>query len=204
MNETFYDILGVGRDASQAEIQAAYRQKARKYHPDAGEGSDAEKFRAVNEVYEVLSDPDKRRFYDANDFYDPTFDEGIAEAAAILFLASVKRHRGDPVKITIDNLFGEVASYRVRKAGLEQEVKKMSAALLRLSSRDKRKQEKLVGVILRSISELEADIMAMKRKIVVGDAIREYLTDIVWKPDEAASTPTASVTLSWPSAWVVD
>ena len=62
----FYDILGVSRTATQQEIQRSYRKLARQYHPDINRepGSD-ERFKDVSEAYDVLSDPDLRRRYDA-------------------------------------------------------------------------------------------------------------------------------------------
>ncbi len=61
----YYQVLGVTRDADAAEIKKAYRKRARKYHPDVYTGADAEnKFKEVNEAYQVLSDADKRARYD--------------------------------------------------------------------------------------------------------------------------------------------
>jgi molecular chaperone DnaJ len=61
----YYQVLGVSRDADAAEIKKAYRKRARKYHPDVYTGADAEdKFKEINEAYQVLSDPDKRARYD--------------------------------------------------------------------------------------------------------------------------------------------
>lgn len=63
MAKDYYDILGVSRDASEAEIKKAYRTLAHKYHPDKDSG-DEEKFKEVNEAYSVLSDKQKRAQYD--------------------------------------------------------------------------------------------------------------------------------------------
>ena len=60
----YYKILGVERDAKEAEIKTAYRRLARKYHPDVSKEKNAEeKFKEVSEAYEVLKDPEKRQAY---------------------------------------------------------------------------------------------------------------------------------------------
>jgi len=64
--QDYYETLGVQRDASPDAIRGAYRKLARKYHPDLNKTSEAEeRFKRVGEAYEVLSDPDKRKRYDA-------------------------------------------------------------------------------------------------------------------------------------------
>ncbi len=62
----YYEILGVSRDADTAAIKSAYRKLARKYHPDVNKTKEAEeKFKDINEAYEVLSDKAKRQRYDS-------------------------------------------------------------------------------------------------------------------------------------------
>lgn len=61
----YYDVLGVDKNAAAAELKAAYRKKALVYHPDRNKAADAEeKFKEVNEAYEVLSNPEKKQAYD--------------------------------------------------------------------------------------------------------------------------------------------
>ncbi|HPU44350.1 MAG TPA: DnaJ domain-containing protein, partial [Dictyoglomaceae bacterium] len=61
----YYEILGVERNATQEDIKKAYRKLVRQYHPDLNKDPGAQdKFKEINEAYEVLSDPQKRAQYD--------------------------------------------------------------------------------------------------------------------------------------------
>jgi curved DNA-binding protein len=63
--QDYYEILGAPRSADKSEIKKAYRKLARKYHPDVNQdGGNEDKFKQVNEAYEVLKDDDKRQAYD--------------------------------------------------------------------------------------------------------------------------------------------
>lgn len=65
----YYEVLGIKKDASKSEIKKAYRNLAKKYHPDRNNSSDAEeKFKEVQEAYETLSDEQKRKAYDQYGF----------------------------------------------------------------------------------------------------------------------------------------
>ena len=77
----YYEVLGVSKSATEADLKKAYRQLAKKYHPDANPGDkEAEKmFKEASEAYAVLSDPDKRRQYDQ--FGHAAFEGGGAGGA---------------------------------------------------------------------------------------------------------------------------
>jgi len=76
----FYEALGLNKGASDEEIKKAFRQQAKKYHPDVnpGDKSAEARFKEVNEAYEVLSDADKKARYDqfGHAGVDPSFNAG--------------------------------------------------------------------------------------------------------------------------------
>jgi molecular chaperone DnaJ len=80
----YYETLGVKKSASADDIRKAFRKLARKYHPDVnpGDKSAEEKFKAISEANDVLSDPKKRKIYDQVGFYSDNIDPATAEAYA--------------------------------------------------------------------------------------------------------------------------
>ena len=80
----YYETLGVKKSASADEIRKAFRKLARKYHPDVNPGDKTaeERFKAISEANDVLSDPKKRKIYDQVGFYSDNIDAATAEAYA--------------------------------------------------------------------------------------------------------------------------
>src|SRR6266446_9851974 len=78
--QDYYQALGVGRDADAEEVRKAYRRLARKHHPDLNPGDKAaeDRFKKLQEAYDVLSEPKKRQMYDQQGFYS---DSGFAANA---------------------------------------------------------------------------------------------------------------------------
>lgn len=77
----YYEVLGISKGASESDIKKAFRKLARKYHPDINPGDKAseQKFKEINEAYEVLADAKKRKQYDQ--FGHAAFDQGFGQDA---------------------------------------------------------------------------------------------------------------------------
>ena len=77
MNKDYYDVLGLSKGASEKEIKKAFRDLSKKYHPDVNKDTNAEdKFKEINEAYDVLKDPEKRSNYDRYGNVNPNMNFG--------------------------------------------------------------------------------------------------------------------------------
>ena len=102
ITKDLYEILDISKDASEDEIKKAFRQQARKYHPDNKETGNEETFKEVNQAYEILSDPQKRAVYDqygmnglSSAFSGQSFDFGFGDLSDIFsqFFGGATGHR---------------------------------------------------------------------------------------------------------------
>lgn len=110
----YYAVLGVGRDASDAEIKRAFRELARRHHPDVNPQTTGEEFREINEAYAVLSEPEARARYDRWGHADDAGGlSAVVEAAqdliADVFRRRRTKQRGRDVRYTLELTFEQAA-----------------------------------------------------------------------------------------------
>lgn len=104
----YYNILGVSRDASQAEIKKKYRKLAAKFHPDKNPGNKrAEaKFKEIGEAYEVLKDPEKRKLYDQVGSDWKRYQQNGGQNGGFDWSQYARQGGGQRVNINMDDFFG--------------------------------------------------------------------------------------------------
>lgn len=134
----YYEILGVKKTATEAELKKAYRELAKKYHPDKNKGNkDAEaRFKEISEAYAVLSDKDKREQYDrlgreafgpggANPFAGFDFSEFMGGAGGRGRRTTTRR--GGATTIDFTDIFGDLFGGGAGPRGFEQQPQEMQA-----------------------------------------------------------------------------
>jgi curved DNA-binding protein CbpA len=138
-----YDILGVERDADEAQLKAAYRRLAKVAHPDSG--GDSEAFANLQKAYGLLLDPVRRKVYD-----DTGYDVEFADAAELQALVMIEklvtdavldeRAPGsfDPVAVMQDSLSEELRKARFSKSELERHASRIGLHLERLEKQSGR------------------------------------------------------------------
>ncbi len=111
----YYEVLGVSRNASEADLKAAYRKLAMQHHPDRNPGDKAceQRFKEINEAYDVLKDAEKRAAYDR--FGHAAFEPGMAAHSGFGF--------GDDFASTFSSIFDDLfgmGGRRGRSSGRER------------------------------------------------------------------------------------
>ncbi|OPZ94411.1 MAG: Chaperone protein DnaJ [Firmicutes bacterium ADurb.Bin419] len=119
----YYEVLGVGREATSDEIKKAFRKLARQYHPDVNPGNKEaeEKFKEINEAYNVLIDESKRKKYD--DKPDSTNESGNKSSE---HSKSKNQTQGRPNKFDFDDVEKTFESFfgfnpKTKEAGIKRE-----------------------------------------------------------------------------------
>ncbi|ANL43154.1 DnaJ family heat shock protein (plasmid) [Rhizobium phaseoli] len=195
-----YDILGVDRDADEAQLKAAYRRLAKVAHPDSG--GDSQAFDHLQKAYALLLDPVRRKVYD-----DTGYDVEFADAAELQALVIIEklvtdavldeRAPGsfDPVAVMQDSLSEELRKARFSKSELERHASRVGLHLERLEKQSGRDVlahmfRARIEAIGKAVAETEAKIKATER---AADMLSGYVYDI-----DPSLLPEASVTnLEW-------
>lgn len=182
-----YETLKVARDASPAEIKAAWRRASAAAHPDR-EGGSTERQQAVNRAYEVLSDPERRGAYDATgvDAPQPTVEDE-ARQAFVQMLSNLIVHEGD--------LLAYAASVvEEARSQLIDQVNVRKTMVARLSSRCgkvRRKHgigENLVEQLLEERAKaLDQELQLLEKGLRVNAALRKLLDGYENEPSEPAA-----------------
>lgn len=163
-----YQTLGVKPDAGNKQIKAAYRRKALRYHPDRG--GDADAFRAVQLAFDILTDPERRRRYDATgDVGDASLcrDPAEAEVLAMVGGAFCQAMR-DPIDWMLDKINEDRECHRRTRNDIAKAIERMIKHLAKFESR-KVKSDRAAGKVL-IIEAARANIAAAERDLAACDA----------------------------------
>jgi len=118
-HKDYYEVLGVARDASEGDLQRAYRKLARKFHPDISEAPDAEeRFKELGAAYEVLKHPDHRKLYDQyGENWKAVSQGGAPPGAAPGGVEFDFSQYGGGVPPDLGDLFGDLFGARAPRSG---------------------------------------------------------------------------------------
>lgn len=178
MNESYYDILGVDRDADTEAIKKAYRVKAFKHHPDVNEDKDDEEFKKVQEAYDCLSDPERRAHYDkfGTDAQTPESEaeKGLPQILASI-IAQVDARHVDVVDRIQRQLKGELRAMASEKTAYQHQIDNHKQGISRLKHSGK--VNPVLPLLEGKISGLNQQIAEANYKEKVLKAMLELLKD---------------------------
>lgn len=211
-----YEILGVRRDASDEQIKAAYRRRAKSTHPDSG--GDTTAFGRVQKAYELLLDPVRRKVFDDTG-YDVELADPVDLQALIVIeklvneLTLDEREPGsfDPLARMRSDLSEEMRKARFSKRELERHSSRIEHHLERL---EKRPATDILGSMLRArVKAIATAISETEAKIKANERACEMLYDYSYEVDvqesdaalltEADATPSISAKREERPLWVV-
>lgn len=168
----FYELLGLSRRASQDDIRRAYRKLVREHHPDTnpGDPSAEERFKEIQQAYEVLSNPERRRGYDQRLHASSTRNSGGPRAGA-------GARTGGETATTVDlsDLLRKLAdrSDRPQEGNRTLQDKDVARLLARVLGVHISRTSGLLGKDVTRLSKLLGDNIKMSAKVSVGDARSE-------------------------------
>lgn len=177
-----YETLGIDKSATADEIRLAYRRMSSKHHPDR-EGGDAEKMKAVNEAYEVLSDPAKRKVYDEGG--DP-FDRSVSPEERVILDAFINAVSEDPagqydwVDQTRVRLKNHRAFKEASMTSLRGQINRLEKGLKKLKFKGKGAPF-LIKVIEIKLQALRREVEGFEVELPLYDRALAMLDDYGWE-----------------------
>jgi curved DNA-binding protein CbpA len=207
-----YETLGVPRDATAAQVRNAYRRLASELHPDRG--GDADAFRAVQEAYDVLSDPRKRRRYDetGETSADRLAEESLTFAVAAFdnALAQACREGRAAYSDVVASAKNSLLSQSLEAKRALGEAEKARRQLVEAISRLADGHGAFLGHAKSALDRLDADVLAIKAKIACLEAAAKHFDGVSYRKDppksvdwavQAAGRVLDVKSLNWPKSW---
>lgn len=198
-----YQTLGVPRNASAATIKRAYRALVKTHHPDAG--GDADRFKEIAQAYATLSDPEKRKRYDATGEdgsigVDPVLAKRMQTIEAVLDAllgADGNKLRYENIPATI----AEVVSDRIKEVtSAINEAKRQRTSLGRLIGRIKTKlpgvEEPISAILQTRMARYDMQIAGSEEDVAMLQGVLEIMDGLVDTPEERATPAAASDAMS--------
>jgi len=199
--KSLYDILEVPKDANTVEIKKAYKTLSMKYHPDRETG-DEEKFKAIKEAYEVLSDSERKAKYDAT---GATGNRQIDYTTKLfqLFEAAISRANDlattDVLAICNDLVDSTISEGERQKAQFNKEVARIEVFLERLSSKN---DNTIIHDLYRNkLSSLQQHISIIEEEIAYQKVIKEKLKDFDYSYTKTAREDNMYTATTWVENW---
>lgn len=187
-----YKVLGLKPDATEAEINAAYREAARTAHPDGG-GS-ADEFDEIKQAHLILLDPEKRRRFDRDGIVDGNNPDNITSTAmqriTMFFVQSVQATLNAPIGLNqLDLVKGatsffdiEIQNCHKRISETETQIKQFERVLKRLKT--KRDKDIIRMMLNQHISVLKNGILAQKHEISIYDEAKLIINDYTFDQEQ--------------------
>lgn len=197
----YYEILGLEPDATPAEVKRAYRNLVVKHHPD--KGGSAELMSELNEAYECLSDPDRRKHYDecGHDVERSSFDEQVQSILVNMFndaLAKEARHTLKHVEELINTGQTELNQERSRLTDKRERLLK-KRELVQVKKKTHRDEIVNVyhGLIDQAVSTLTHEVELVEEKLKLLEGARKLLQ--MYRSDEKEPVEQSRVGQLWVS-----
>lgn len=189
-----YKVLGLDKDATEAEINAAYRNLARTTHPDGGGSTD--EFDEIKQAHLILLDPEKRRKFDRDGIVDSNNPDNITSTAmqriTMFFVQSVQATLSAPNNLglhQLDLIQGataffdlEIQNCQKRINETETQIRQFERVLKRLKT--KRDKDIIRGMLNHHVSVLKNGILAQKHEITIYDEAKLIINDYTFDQDQ--------------------